>query len=343
MSFQLFLGRFRGLCSTISTAPLTCYCRSSDRSPLPMGRLSGKGACFFDNEARLEFTSGDRGLGGGVLHLKVRSFYHLFIMLRGYPGFYSYAILEHSEGWPDIKIYQGRIVFKLEESLFQYMAISDERQRIMPTPQDREAGLVLDYPEAVMLTNPSNPELTGEVDDKYQYSCDDKDNRVHGWICSNPAVGFWMITPSDEFRTGGPVKQDLTSHVGPTTLSMFFSTHYAGDNLTIKLRDGETWKKVFGPVLIYLNSVSVEEDALTLWEDAKEQVSAGRIGRPAVFGADRQNDFGRGHDFVAGDHSPWPVEFSLSRTPCLPSAIPERFAGGLTLSKHAIRLTGCGL
>ncbi|KAF5941394.1 hypothetical protein HYC85_022561, partial [Camellia sinensis] len=155
---------------------------------------------------------------------------------------------------------------------FQYMAISDGRQRIMPTPQDREAGLVLDYPEAVLLTNPSNPELNGEVDDKYQYSCDDKDNRVHGWICSNPAVAFWMITPNDEFRTGSPVKQDLTSHVGPTTLSMFFSTHYAGDNLTIKLRDGEPWKKVFGPILIYLNSVSVEEDALTLWEDAKEQM-----------------------------------------------------------------------
>ncbi|CAL5322535.1 unnamed protein product [Camellia sinensis] len=55
------------------------------------------------------------------------------------------------------------------------------------------------------------------------------------------------------------------------TQEMFFSTHYARDNLTIKLRDGEPWKKVFGPVLIYLNSVSVEEDALTLWEDAKEQ------------------------------------------------------------------------
>ncbi|KAL7233427.1 hypothetical protein ACSBR1_017116 [Camellia fascicularis] len=46
MSFQLFLGRFRGLCSTISTAPLTCYRRSSDWSPLPMGRLSGKGLAF---------------------------------------------------------------------------------------------------------------------------------------------------------------------------------------------------------------------------------------------------------------------------------------------------------
>ena len=44
------------------------------------------------------------------------------------------------------------------------MAVSDERQRIMPTAGDRQNGLVLDYPEAVLLTNPSNPELRGEVE-----------------------------------------------------------------------------------------------------------------------------------------------------------------------------------
>lgn len=38
----------------------------------PGGELVGwKGACFFENEARLEVSgAGDRGLGGGVLHLK---------------------------------------------------------------------------------------------------------------------------------------------------------------------------------------------------------------------------------------------------------------------------------
>jgi len=60
------------------------------------------------------------------------------------------------------------------------------------------------------------------VDDKYQYSCENINNTVHGWISldSDPTVGFWMITPSNEFRNGGPIKQDLTSHVGPITLSM---------------------------------------------------------------------------------------------------------------------------
>lgn len=43
------------------------------------------------------------------------------------------------------------------------MAISDERQRIMPTAQDREMGQKLDYPEAVLLTNPTNSFIKGEV------------------------------------------------------------------------------------------------------------------------------------------------------------------------------------
>lgn len=108
-----------------------------------------------------------------------------------------------------------------------------------------------------------------------------------------------MITPSNEFRTAGPIKQDLTSHVGPIILSvcihpfkeilqhvhfllasyfdyfiqMFVSTHYVGKEVGMKFRDGEPWEKVFGPVLVYLNSVTSKEGAGSLWEDAKEQVS----------------------------------------------------------------------
>ena len=63
-----------------------------------------------------------------------------------------------------------------------------------------------------------------QVDDKYQYSCENKVNTVHGWISVDaadaPPVGFWMITPSNEFRNAGPIKQDLTSHVGPITLAV---------------------------------------------------------------------------------------------------------------------------
>ncbi|KAF5455954.1 hypothetical protein F2P56_025477, partial [Juglans regia] len=196
-----------------------------------------------------------------------------YVMLRDSSGFYSYAIYEHLEEWPAFNIDNTRIAFKLREDMFRYMAIADNRQRFMPLPEDRLAdrGQALAYPEAVLLVNPVEPDFKGEVDDKYQYSCENKDNRVHGWISNNPSVGFWQITASDEFRSGGPLKQCLTSHVGPTTLAIFHSVHYSGEDLVLKFGPNEPWKKVFGPVFIFLNSLTDGDDPLLLWEDAKQQ------------------------------------------------------------------------
>lgn len=39
------------------------------------------------------------------------------------------------------------------------------------------------------------------------------------------------------------------------------------------LKEGEAWKKVFGPVFFYLNSDSSNNHP-TLWEDAKRQVNS---------------------------------------------------------------------
>ncbi|KAJ6685718.1 hypothetical protein OIU79_015690 [Salix purpurea] len=177
-----------------------------------------------------------------------------YVMLRGSSGFYTYAIYEHLEGWPAFDLDNTRIVFKLAKQKFRYMAIADNRQRYMPLPEDRspERGKTLAYPEAVLLVNPIEPEFKGEVDDKYLYSCESQDIGVHG--------------------TGGPLKQFLTSHVGPTTLTVMHSTHYAGANITMKIGPNEPWKKVYGPAFAYLNSLSDGGDPLSLWDDAKKQM-----------------------------------------------------------------------
>ncbi|XP_029129396.1 uncharacterized protein LOC109808986 isoform X2 [Cajanus cajan] len=161
---------------------------------------------------------------------------------------------------------------------FHFMTVSDNRQRFMPLPEDRspERGKALVPPEAVLLVDPVEPEFKGEVDDKYQYSNENKDLKVHGWISSqseaDPAMGFWVIIPSNEFRSGGPVKQNLTSHVGPYCLAMFLSAHYAGEDIVLKLQPNEPWKKVFGPIFVYLNTLLDADDPLELWEDANHQM-----------------------------------------------------------------------
>jgi rhamnogalacturonan endolyase len=151
------------------------------------------------------------------------------------------------------------------------------------------------------------------VDDKYEYSIESRNNYVHGWISihSSKSTGIWLITPSYEFRSAGPLKQYLASHTGPTMLSVsfliyilfywrflfsiiniiylyckkvliymenhvnqvFHSTHYSGTDLIMKFGANEPWKKVFGPIFIYLNSKSGGLSPIRLWEDAKQQVN----------------------------------------------------------------------
>ncbi|KAF2299822.1 hypothetical protein GH714_003623 [Hevea brasiliensis] len=250
-----------------------------------------------EEQVELSFTRmWDPSLEGKYIPLNIDK---RFILLRGSSGFYSYAIYEHLQEWPGFELGETRITFKLRKDKFQYMAVGDNRQRLMPLPDDRMPGRcqTLAYPEAVLLVNPKFPELKGEVDDKYQYSCNNEDNQVHGWMSFNPPVGFWQITPSNEFRTGGPLKQNLTSHVGPTTLAMFHSSHYAGNDLVPRCNLGEHWKKVFGPVFIYLNSASTGNDPLFLWEDAKIQMMAEVQSWPYSFpaSADFQKSAERGN------------------------------------------------
>ncbi|KAK9067820.1 hypothetical protein SSX86_011931 [Deinandra increscens subsp. villosa] len=247
-----------------------------------------------EDQVELSFLrTWDSTLEGKHVPLKIDK---RFVLLRGSSGFYSYAIYEHLEGFPAFNIDETRIAFKLRKDKFHYMAMSDDRQRYMPLPDDRlpDRGKPLAYPEAVLLVNPVEPEFKGEVDDKYQYSCETKDLKVHGWISTDPPIGFWQITPSNEFRTGGPTKQELTSHVGPVNLAMFVSAHYAGNDLVIKFSKGEQWKKVFGPVFMYLNSTSTGEDPFTLWNDAKNQMLEEVAKWPYSFPA--SNDFQQAHE-----------------------------------------------
>lgn len=54
---------------------------------------------------------------------------------------------------------------------------------------------------------------------------------------------------------------------------MFVSTHYAGPEVIMAFKEGEAYKKVFGPVFVYLNSASRNVKSKSLWSDAVQQVN----------------------------------------------------------------------
>ncbi|KAK6932286.1 Rhamnogalacturonate lyase, partial [Dillenia turbinata] len=223
-----------------------------------------------DDSAEVSFRSTYTPTSEVILPLSIDIRY---ILRSGVSGFYCYAIYERPPECRPFDLAQTRMAFKLRQDRFHYMAITDEKQRIMPMPQDLlpGRGKQLIVPESVLLVNPINPDLRGEVDDKYQYSTDNKDGGVHGWISSNPMIGFWIIFPSNEFRNGGPTKQNLTVHTGPFCLAMLQGTHYIGDDMVAHFEEGDTWRKVFGPFFIYLNSTDNVSKAYSLWTNAKKQ------------------------------------------------------------------------
>ena len=55
-------------------------------------------------------------------------------------------------------------------------------------------------------------------------------------------------------------------------LKSFHTIHYAGEDMRQEVRDGEPWKKVYGPVFVCLNSVPESGDPNSLCADAKHQV-----------------------------------------------------------------------
>lgn len=96
-----------------------------------------------------------------------------------------------------------------------------------------------------------------QVDDKYQYGCESKDAPVHGWISADPPIGLWQIAASEEFRSGGPLKQILTSHVGPTTLTV--SAPARAKLTSLPLSPMESISNQFDFISLFLRSLVIVE------------------------------------------------------------------------------------
>ncbi|KAF6141505.1 hypothetical protein GIB67_012267 [Kingdonia uniflora] len=79
-----------------------------------------------------------------------------------------------------------------------------------------------------------------KVDDKYEYSIKNKDNRIHGWVSSYPPIGLWQITTNDEFRTG--IEKDMVK----TRICRFMQYGlWERKKLETDESEGSTWQIIF--------------------------------------------------------------------------------------------------
>jgi len=206
------------------------------------------------------------GQGGGLIaDLDIR-----YTLERGAHGLYTYAIYTHQNTYPAGSVGESRFGFKLSAHVFDWLSIDGQRNALMPTGKDWDAGDDLNMKEARRLTTGI---YKGRAEHKYDYSADQSKIPAFGWSSTKEKVGLYIINPSFEYLSSGPLHFELTGHIDdgdggdPTLLDYWRGTHYGGSVLNFAAN--EFWTKVVGPIFIY---VPTGADPKALYLSAKKQV-----------------------------------------------------------------------
>ena len=204
--------------------------------------------------------------GGLIADLEIR-----YTLARGAHGLYTYAIYTHQPTYPAGSVGESRFGFKLAGNVFDWLSIDDQRNALMPTGKDWDAATDLNMKEARRLT--TGP-YAGRTEHKYDYSADQSKIPAFGWSSTTQKVGVYLINPSFEYLSSGPLHFELTGHIDdgdggdPTLLDYWRGTHYGGSVLNFAAN--EPWTKVVGPIFIY---VPTGADPKALFIDAKKQAT----------------------------------------------------------------------
>ena len=192
-----------------------------------------------------------------------------YVLRRGDSGFYAFVVFAHEKDYPSARISQIRLLFRLKDEIFNFIAIDDQRRYAMP-PSDTPTK-ALGPKESLQVT--AGP-FKGMIVDKYHDFVDAGEHYVHGWIGPEKRIGCWVVAGSTEDQNGGPTKQYNTAHFGRILMKIFSCTHYGAAPVDV---GAEAWRKIYGPCLIYLNSGGNADE---LWADAKAKASAERSAWP---------------------------------------------------------------
>ena len=202
-----------------------------------------------------------------------------YVLRRGDTGLYAYAILDHPASYPAATVGEWRIVWKLPRSsttfTFERSYIDDLRHWEMPSYYDYQNASPTAIGEIVKL---NTGVMAGKYDGKYTYSARYSEIGTWGHASNISKKGVWFALGGHDYFNDGPTHQDLTSSES-YILMHFGRNHYGGSGTSVAA--GETWRKMYGPFLLYCNQTSATTNAGdALWADAKAQVTAEKSAWP---------------------------------------------------------------
>ena len=199
-----------------------------------------------------------------------------YVMRSGDSGVYSYAVLSHPAGYPATSVGEWRTVWKHPHDAtnftFENIYVDDLRHWQGPSYYDIVNASPTSIAEVVYLTTGVR---ASNYFGKYDYNAEY--NKIGTWGHARDInhAGVWVVLGSYEFLNDGPTKQDLTIAEGYTLLH-YGRNHYGGSSTSVAA--GESWSKIYGPWLLYMNSCPAAAD--DCWTDAKAKVQTEQAAWP---------------------------------------------------------------
>ena len=178
-------------------------------------------------------------------------------LARGESGYHIWAIYRHGIGMAAAGLGEARFVIRSAPGTGIFMNHIVDEDRKGPYPTSPQVGTIQDATYRL---------ADGSIYTKYDNSAYLAEHHVHGM--AGNSVGIWMISPSNEYIGGGPVKQELTVHMDNVLLAMLVGGHFGSGG--VNLADNESWSKLYGPLFVYINHGPNPE---AQWQDAKLRAS----------------------------------------------------------------------
>ncbi len=196
-----------------------------------------------------------------------------WVLRRGDTGLYSYVVLNHPPAYPAAGFGEFRVVWKLPRDAtnyaFERVYVDAVRRWQMGSYYDYTHATATGIAEVVLLTTGVR---AGKYDCKYEYAAEYQTIGCWGHASNTGKKGVWMVMGGYDYLNDGPVHQDLTL-AESYNLIHFGRNHFGGSGTSMAA--GESWKKIYGPHLLYCNSTTATTNAGdTLWADAQAQVTA---------------------------------------------------------------------
>jgi rhamnogalacturonan endolyase len=188
-----------------------------------------------------------------------------YLVRRGVSGFYYFLIARTgTSGHPNpATLSELRTVQRFDPSVLDH-GYNGERHGALPNAaqnatfssntQIEDATYPLTVAPTMLAGAPSQAGVTGQrwdegpVFSKYDWGSYRLDDAMHGLYGNG--YGVWLLSPSFEFYTGGPVKQELMVHQSNLILNMYHGGHYGSATSS---PSPASWQKLYGPNLVYVN------------------------------------------------------------------------------------------